>query len=319
MSDSSTSVATDGVVPLLCVANSNVVPGLLALIASVVAHLKWGWQLDVHVLDLGLSCDEHVFVRKALQPFGERVCLAFCRLDVDVCQSYTGSVHVNVAAYGKCYLFDIFPELSWGIYADVDMLIRMDLSQLGYNSLCGYPLAAVPDWEGTFGDRLPRELLEGEGIDPALSYLNTGFMVLDLEQIRSMLLQDKMLMLIHQYGEHFKYLDQDAFNLALRGNWMRLDFAYNTLFTLTDDLPRRLPRKACNPHTVGRNKAWKFKRAGARGLVRNFYAYLDMTDAGYEDCPGAHQQYPVGMKRFILYLDYYYERFLRAAKKTNHF
>ena len=299
------------VVPFLCVADGKVIPGLLALLASAVTHLARGWRLSVHVLDLGLSDAEQNFIRKALRPFGERVALGFRKLDVDVSECFQGSVHVHVAAYGKCFLPEMFSDLSWGIYADVDMLIGLDLSKLAHSSLGGYPLAAVQDWEGKCGDRLPRELLAAEGIDLETPYFNTGFMVLDLEQMRLMQMQHAMLALIREYGEHFKYLDQDAYNIVLRGRWMRLDPACNTLFTLTEDVPRRLPWRACNPHTIGRNKAWKFKRVGAAGLVRSFYGYLDKTDAGYGDCPGASLAYPRGLARWRLYWGYYRRKILR--------
>lgn len=123
----------------------------------------------------------------------------------------------------------LLPELllDYGkvIYVDCDMIIRNDLSKLYHSiDLNDNYLAAV--FEVPFGNY--REYIKGVGLDPD-SYINAGFLIMNLKQFREDKLTDKLIEALKL--DCWEFFDQDVLNLLCQKRILGLPPYYNSIRT----------------------------------------------------------------------------------------
>ena len=116
---------------------------------------------------------------------------------------------------------------SRAIYMDADMVVTEDLSALWTLQL-GTPVGAVLDahivWMASPSMWRP---WKEEGLEPLTPYLNTGLMLIDLDHWRAERLTERTLEYLEKY--ELPCVDQDALNLALRGEFDQLHPRYNSM------------------------------------------------------------------------------------------
>jgi lipopolysaccharide biosynthesis glycosyltransferase len=116
---------------------------------------------------------------------------------------------------------------SRAIYMDADMVVTEDLSALWKMQL-GTPVGAVLDahivWMASPSMWRP---WKEEGLEPLTPYLNTGLMLMDLDRWRAERLTERTLDYLEKY--ELPCVDQDALNLALRGEFDQLHPRYNSM------------------------------------------------------------------------------------------
>jgi lipopolysaccharide biosynthesis glycosyltransferase len=113
------------------------------------------------------------------------------------------------------------------IYMDADMVVTEDLSSLWATQL-NTPVGAVLDahivWMASPSMWRP---WKEEGLPPFTPYLNTGLMLMDLVKWRKEKLTERTLNFLEKY--ELPCVDQDALNLALRGEFDKLHPRYNSM------------------------------------------------------------------------------------------
>ena len=113
------------------------------------------------------------------------------------------------------------------IYMDADMVVTEDLSSLWATQL-NTPVGAVLDahivWMASPSMWRP---WKEEGLPPFTPYLNTGLMLMDLVKWRKEKLTEQTLNFLEKY--ELPCVDQDALNLALRGEFDKLRPRYNSM------------------------------------------------------------------------------------------
>ncbi len=113
------------------------------------------------------------------------------------------------------------------IYMDADMVVTEDLTSLWTTQL-NTPVGAVLDahivWMASPSMWRP---WKEEGLHPFTPYLNTGLMLMDLVKWREEKLTEQTLDLLEKY--ELPCVDQDALNLALRGEFDKLHPRYNSM------------------------------------------------------------------------------------------
>jgi lipopolysaccharide biosynthesis glycosyltransferase len=116
---------------------------------------------------------------------------------------------------------------SRAIYLDADMLVTEDLGPLWdtqLNTAVGAVLDAHIVWAASPSMWRPwRE----EGLPPLTPYLNTGMMLIDLVRWRDEKLTEYTLDFLTKY--ELPCVDQDALNLALRGDFDQIHPRYNSM------------------------------------------------------------------------------------------
>ena len=113
------------------------------------------------------------------------------------------------------------------LYLDADMVVTEDLGPL-WDTELKTPVGAVLDahivWAASPSMWRPwRE----EGLAPLTPYLNTGMMLIDLDKWREQKLTERTLGYLAKY--ELPCVDQDAINLALRGEFDQLHPRYNSM------------------------------------------------------------------------------------------
>jgi hypothetical protein len=121
-------------------------------------------------------------------------------------------------------------ELPVGVraaYFDADMVVRRDLGEL-FTMPMKYAVGSVIDAHVAMvgGPSMWRPWRE-EKIDPRLPYLNTGALLIDVDRWNSERLTQRTLEFLEKYD--LPCVDQDAINLALRGEFDLLRPAFNSM------------------------------------------------------------------------------------------
>ena len=130
-------------------------------------------------------------------------------------------------AYNVLAPLYLLGEESRAIYMDADMVVTEDLSPLWEMQLAtsiGAVLDAHIVWMASPSMWRP---WKEEGLEPLTPYLNTGLMLMDLNQWRAEKLTERTLQFLEKY--ELPCVDQDALNLALRGRFDQLHPRYNSM------------------------------------------------------------------------------------------
>ena len=130
-------------------------------------------------------------------------------------------------AYNVLAPLYLLGDESRAIYMDADMVVTEDLSPLWEMQLAtsiGAVLDAHIVWMASPSMWRP---WKEEGLEPLTPYLNTGLMLMDLNQWRAEKLTERTLQFLEKY--ELPCVDQDALNLALRGRFDQLHPRYNSM------------------------------------------------------------------------------------------
>lgn len=213
-------------IPIVFAIDNNVVMPCGITITSLLMNAKPNTCYDIYIL-----CNQsklNVEGRKKLNDaFANH---SQCRLSfVDVGENYketegltTG--HITTAAYYRLAIPVLFPQFEKMIYSDVDIIFQQDLSELYETSLLkGELLAAVLDLaiddKYYFRSDLPSKI--GKSVK---DYFNSGFMVLNLKQMREENIVEKFNQHARiKYAQH----DQDVLNVVCKGRVQILSLMYN--------------------------------------------------------------------------------------------
>ena len=120
-----------------------------------------------------------------------------------------------------------FPVGVRAVYFDADMVVRRDLGEL-FAMPMKFAVGSVIDAHVAMvgGPSMWRPWRE-EKIDPRLPYLNTGALLVDVDRWNSERLTQRTLEFLEKYD--LPCVDQDAINLALRGEFDLLRPAFNSM------------------------------------------------------------------------------------------
>jgi lipopolysaccharide biosynthesis glycosyltransferase len=195
--------------------NENYFPGLYCAVASALSHLNATREVDLKVLDGGISKQSKDTLSRLVERCGKVVRLQFVAVDDSLFHDATlgpAQSHMTYCRTLLPRLLDV-PRL---IYLDCDALVFRDLSELFDLELSsGKILAAVPDSETlTLGDDSYR--LAGAMNLPADGrYFNAGVMLLNLDELRKQNFTEKSLEFFENWRGHYRFHDQSAINFLL--------------------------------------------------------------------------------------------------------
>lgn len=130
---------------------------------------------------------------------------------------------ITTPAYYRLLIPKLIPEYDKIIYADADIIFRLDLTELYNIDLGKNYLAATRD----LGLNLDKDGVEYvktlPGVEPG-NYLQSGFIVLNSALMRRDGIVDR---LIATAGKQWKYQDQDTLNIVCKDRVLWLDPKYN--------------------------------------------------------------------------------------------
>jgi lipopolysaccharide biosynthesis glycosyltransferase len=260
------------------------VPYVYVLLASVFErHTEV--PVHIHVLAPGLPTTDEAALMAFVNRHGGQ--LYFHQLDIAALQGFVLPDHqtsyFTLANYYRLFLPGLVPmQLTRLLYLDVDTLIIGDLRSLFQLDMGDYVLGAVQD-----ADMHVRHDL---GLSHQNDYFNSGVLLMNLSQWREQRITERACELAVRYPEKVKgWVDQDALNLLLQGNWYRLDSRYNLM---NGAIPADLPRHA-HPqfltdkviiHYTGTPKPWHWACDSRLRYLYHRYA-LDVPQAQAQRTP----------------------------------
>lgn len=125
------------------------------------------------------------------------------------------------------------------IYADVDMIMLDDISNLWNIDTGEFVIGAVSDTIGpitkTIGEGI--ENYKELGLDPEQKYFNSGLQLINVEKWLEQDISRKTLDVINNNKKYAVFSDQYGLNISLIGNWYQIDRLWNCFSISTDPKP----------------------------------------------------------------------------------
>ena len=244
---------------------------MAVMIFSALANLEPGRAAKIFVLSDGISPESRRKVERAAALTGRKVELHWIEAEL----GELGSLAVTRWHKSVAYLRLRLPEFLSGvtdrvIYLDSDIVVEGDLSELWRTPLDGHLGAGVQNFDPPLLGGALAEPARQLGLDPALPYYNSGVMIMDLPRWRSKRMLERITELSQRFADYVDSADQDGTNLAVAGDWAKLDPRWNVqLLTVAvhgaeteravDELRadrRRLLAEARVLHYTGGTKPW---------------------------------------------------------------
>ncbi len=130
---------------------------------------------------------------------------------------------ITTPAYYRLLIPGLIPEYDKVIYSDVDVIFRMDLSQLYQLDLADWLLAATKDLGLNLSNEGKDYITGTLGLMQGC-YLQSGFIILNSSLIRGNRIEDQFKALAKR---KYKYQDQDILNIVCQGKVFYLPPCYN--------------------------------------------------------------------------------------------
>ena len=130
---------------------------------------------------------------------------------------------INTVTYYRLLIPELIPEYDKVIYSDVDVIFRMDLSQLYQSDLAGYLLAATKDLGLNLSKEGKEYIVSTLGLIQG-NYLQAGFIIMNNALMRKDKKEKQLKALAKQ---KYKHQDQDILNIACQGKVLYLPPCYN--------------------------------------------------------------------------------------------
>ncbi|MDD9340145.1 MAG: glycosyltransferase [Providencia heimbachae] len=210
----------------------------------------------------------HVFAdflsEKDIRLFGEisslyNTCVTLYTLNIDSLKKLPTSQLWSYAMYFRLIIADYFyNKCDKVLYLDSDVVCAGSINELEKLDLAYVPVAAVMDISESHSIE-KANLFNVKGIKEG--YLNSGVMLINTKEWRLRKLTEKSISVFtdEKLRLAITYYDQDAINIAVAGDWLKLDNKFNYRINLNDKYKYRDSgdfSSAILIHFIGLTKPW---------------------------------------------------------------
>lgn len=190
----------------------------------------------------------------------------FRKVDINSYDNFYRPYYISNAVFNKFSIPNILPvDISKALYLDSDVLVLGDLLELNKIDLGSYFLGAVLDGNESYARNI--------GLDSD-TYFNSGVLLLNLKKIRTEKFIQRALSFLGSKENPQQTSDQDAFNIAAKDRWFRLENKWNYL----QHLNLSESKKASIVHFTYIEKPWSILYEG--NYKKDYLHYLEKS--GYE-------------------------------------
>lgn len=136
--------------------------------------------------------------------------------------------YFTMTIYFRLFIAEMFPQYEKGVYVDSDIIVPGDISELYNTNLEGNIIAACQDHSIQAVPDFVYYIENYVGV-PFDEYINSGVLVMDLNQMREKHFSEEFLRLLNTY--HFDTVapDQDYINVMCNGKIKYLDSNWDTM------------------------------------------------------------------------------------------
>jgi lipopolysaccharide biosynthesis glycosyltransferase len=203
-------------VVLALASNERYFPGLYCAVASALNHLDEAREVNLKVLDGGLSQVSKATLSRLVDRVGGSARLEFVTAHPSVFSKATLGPGRSYMTYCRILLPHLL-NVPRVIYLDCDVLVFRDLSQLFNLDLSpGKVLAAVPDSETlSLAEDCPT-IADALGLPAEGAYFNCGVMLMNLNELRKQRFFEHAVEFLNRKSA-YRFWDQSAINFLLHG------------------------------------------------------------------------------------------------------
>ena len=220
---------------LALVSNERYFPGLYCAVASALRHLDAARELNLKVLDGGISQTSRAILERLVNGFGKPVRLELLPIDESVFRGATLGPGQSHMAYCRILLPDLL-DVSRLIYLDCDVLVFRDLSELfDIDLACGKVIAAVRDSETSSLAEDSRIIADAIKVPAEDTYFNSGVMLMNLDELRRQHFFERAVEFLNMWKANYRFHDQSAINFLLQGQIEELPEYWNRASWCFDD------------------------------------------------------------------------------------
>lgn len=214
-------------VVLALASNERYFPGLYCAVASALSHLDATTEVDLKVLDGGLSRPSRETLSRLVDRVGRPARLDFVTVDPSVFGNATlgpGQSHMTYCRILLPHLLDVARL----IYLDCDTLVFRDLSELFDLEMSpGKVLAAVPDSETLSLAEDSLVVAKAMRLPAEGAYFNCGAMLMNLDELRKQHFFPCAVEFLNTRRPDYRFWDQSAINFLLNGQIQPLPEYWN--------------------------------------------------------------------------------------------
>ena len=203
-------------IPVFFSTDDNYIPYLDVAISSLIANASEDFRYRIIVLNTGLSKENTDLVKKK-----ESSDFIIEFIDIsdrlgNIKSRFKDVYHFSLASYYRLFIASLFPEYDKVIYLDCDLVILGDISELYEINIGENILAAAPEQfvRSTAEFRIYAE--RALGLNPDF-YVNSGVLLMNLDEFRKRRIEDRFVELISKYDFDLLDPDQAYLNYLCRG------------------------------------------------------------------------------------------------------
>ncbi|RZK35626.1 MAG: glycosyltransferase family 8 protein [Hymenobacter sp.] len=235
--------------------DQNYVTPFYVLATSVFAN-NLDSNFHIHAIVSGLSEQDKATIRQFVEQYHSSI--SFYELTPeDIAGLVLPKEHYFTAAvYYRLFFPVLVPNtVEKLLYLDTDIVVIGNLSEVFHTALGNYPAGAVAEVTAT-------KNRPDLGIYEIGSYFNSGVMLMNVPEWRKQAISEKAIQFVRNFPEKIVWPDQDALNVALQGNYIKLSNRFNVI---PSDIPKYLPRaeyarylrgKVIIHYTLKQHKPW---------------------------------------------------------------
>lgn len=214
------------IVPIVFCFDENFILPARVCITSLLVNADESTFYDIFILHAD-NCNLEKAGFESLHSFGN------CNIQFrKVGNQFNGSFvirGITIASYYRLLIPQLIPEYDKIIYADVDMIFRMDLSEMYDTDISSVHVAGVPDYGILLCEKDVEYVENILHLSNVNKYIQGGLLLLNSKKMREdNLLQD----FIRLSRKQFTYQDQDLLNLVCEKTKILLPMKYNVTLSI---------------------------------------------------------------------------------------
>jgi lipopolysaccharide biosynthesis glycosyltransferase len=202
---------------LALASNERYLPGLYCAVASALSHLDATREVDLKVLDGGISRPSRDTLSRLVERMGWPARLEFVTVDPSVFGKATlgpGRSHMTYCRLLLSHLLNV----TCVVYLDCDVLVFRDLSELFDLELApGKVLAASRDSETLSLADDSSAIADAINLPCEGAYFNCGVMLMNLDELRKQHFFQRSVEFLNNWSGKYRFWDQSAINFLLHG------------------------------------------------------------------------------------------------------
>jgi lipopolysaccharide biosynthesis glycosyltransferase len=257
----------DGCIHVVSLADNHYAQHLAVTLVSMLANHKSGSEIRIYVLSTGLAEANQDKLSASVSPYGAHISFIF--IDGAAYENFCLFNYVNRETFVRLATADVLPEsVDKAICLDSDTVVLGDIAEMWAIDFQGKAVAAVTDVGALYrcGDL-------GMSVN---RYFNAGIYMINLAKWREQAIGARTMEYISRNTERLIYLDQDALNAVLDGDWLEMPEKWNVQTNRVSQGRWGKPNPPGIVHYTGGVKPWHYDCT--HPLRKEYYNYLRLTE-----------------------------------------